>query len=134
FKDVYRKYGAEVFAEAVAALLDYSEQRVRAGLRELPDGVYSGEDWVDDDGLGGDPLRIRLTVHKTGDEVLVDFEGTSPQARGNVNCPISSTYAAVYYVILALTDPHVPANGGAFRPIHFQVPEGTVVNPRTPAG
>jgi len=134
FRDVYRKHGPATFSGAVEALLDYSEQRIRTGLRAMPDGVYSGEDWVDDDGAGSDPLRISVTVHKQGDGVLVDFEGTSPQAHGNVNCPISSTYAAVYYVVLALADPHVPANGGAFRPVEFRVPEGTVVNPRPPAG
>jgi len=134
FRDVYRKHGPATFSSAVEALLDYSEQRIRTGLRAMPDGVYSGEDWVDDDGAGSDPLRIRVTIHKQGDGVLVDFEGTSPQAHGNVNCPISSTYAAVYYVVLALADPHVPANGGAFRPVEFRIPEGTVVNPRPPAG
>jgi N-methylhydantoinase B len=100
----------------------------------MPDGVYSGDDWVDDDGVGSDPLHVCVTVHKQGDSILVDFEGTSPQARGNVNCPIASTYAAVYYVVLALADPHVPANGGAFRPVQFRIPEGSVVNPRPPAG
>jgi N-methylhydantoinase B len=134
YRDLAHKYGPSVFREAIDALLNYSEQRVRAGLRGMPDGTYSGEDWVDDDGAGGDPLRIHVTIHKRGDGILVDFEGTSPQARGNVNCPISSTYAAVYYVVLALADPHVPANGGAFRPVEFRIPEGTVVNPRSPAG
>ena len=134
FRELRRKHGPEVFQAAIDALLDYSEQRVRAGLRLIPDGVYSGEDWVDDDGAGGDPLRIRVTIDKRGDGLSVDFDGTSPQARGNVNCPLSSTYAAVYYVVLALADPHVPANGGAFRPVEFRIPEGTVVNPRAPAG
>ena len=133
-REMYRKYGPAEFGAAIDALLDYSEQRVRAGLRRIPDGVYSGEDWVDDDGVGGDPLRIRVTIHKKQDRLLVDFDGTSPQARGNVNCPISSTYAAVYYVVLALADPHVPANSGAFRPVAFRIPAGTVVNPRSPAG
>lgn len=134
FREMYRKHGSHVFTSAVDALLDYSEQRVCAGLRQIPDGIYAGEDWVDDDGAGGDPLRICVTVDKRGDGLAVDFEGTSAQARGNVNCPIASTYAAVYYVVLALADPHVPANGGAFRPVRFRIPEGTVVNPRPPAG
>src|SRR5690348_17450423 len=54
FRELRRKHGPELFQAAVDALLDYSEQRVRAGLRLIPDGVYSGEDWVDDDGAGGD--------------------------------------------------------------------------------
>jgi len=134
FREIYRKHGPAVFDGAVQALLDYSEQRIRGGLRQIPDGVYSGDDWVDDDGVGSDPLHVCVTVHMQGDSILVDFEGTSPQARGNVNCPIASTYAAVYYVVLALADPHVPANGGAFRPVQFRIPEGSVVNPRPPAG
>ncbi|MHB8619169.1 MAG: hydantoinase B/oxoprolinase family protein [Chloroflexota bacterium] len=134
FLEIYRKHGSATFEAAVSTLLDYSEQRVRHGLRQIPDGSYSGEDFVDDDGITDEPLRVAVTIHKQGDAIEVDFAGTSLQARGNINCPIASTCAAVYYVVLALADPHVPANGGAFRPITFTVPEGTVVNPRPPAG
>lgn len=134
FKDIYRKHGPATFRSATEALLDYSETRIRQGLREIPDGTYPGEDFVDDDGISDEPLRVAVTIEKAGGTVTVDFEGSSPQARGNVNCPIASTYAAVYYVVIALADPRVPPNAGAFRPVRFRVPDGTVVNPRPPAG
>ncbi len=134
FKEIYRRYGPATFVPAVEALLDYSEARIRQGLRQIPDGTYAGEDFVDDDGIGDDPLRVAVTIHKTADSLTVDFEGSSAQARGNVNCPVASTCAAVYYVVIALADPHVPPNAGAFRPVRFRIPEGLVVNPRPPAG
>jgi N-methylhydantoinase B len=134
FQEIYRKHGAATFHSAVDGLLDYSEERICRGLRRIPDGVYTGEDFVDDDGIGDEPLRVAVTIDKAGDGITVDFEGSSPQARGNVNCPIASTCAAVYYVVIALTDPHIPPNAGAFRPVHLRIPEGTVVNPRPPAG
>ena len=134
FKEIYRKHGPATFQSAIEALLDYSEERIRQGLRQIPDGNYAGEDFVDDDGIGDEPFRVAVTIRKAGGGIAVDFEGTSPQARGNINCPIASTYAAVYYVVIALSDPHVPPNAGAFRPVEFRIPEGTVVNPRPPAG
>lgn len=134
FKEIYRKHGPAIFHSAVDALLDYSEERICRGLRRIPDGVYTGEDFVDDDGIGDEPLRVAVTISKAGDGITVDFEGSSPQARGNVNCPIASTCAAVYYVVIALADPHIPPNAGAFRPVKLRIPEGTIVNPRPPAG
>ena len=134
FKEIYRTHGPATFQSAVDALLNYSEERIRQGLRQIPDGTYAGEDFVDDDDIGDEPFRVAVTIEKAGGGIAVDFEGTSPQARGNINCPIASTYAAVYYVVIALSDPHVPPNAGAFRPVEFRIPEGTVVNPRPPAG
>ncbi|NIO00148.1 MAG: hydantoinase B/oxoprolinase family protein, partial [Anaerolineae bacterium] len=68
-----------------------------------------------------------------GDEVVVDFEGTAKQVKGNINCPIATVHAAVYYALIAVIDPHVPPNSGCYRPFTVQVEEGLIVNPRMPA-
>jgi N-methylhydantoinase B len=132
-QELYKKYGREVIQECLAALLDYSERRMREGIEKLPDGKYTGEVFIDNDGVTDDPIPIRVNVQIKGDSVKVDFKGTSKQVKGNINCPIATTYAAVYYSIIAVVDPHIPTNSGCYRPVTVDAEEGLIVNPRPPA-
>jgi N-methylhydantoinase B len=132
-KEVYARYGAELVQACLDRLLDYSETRIRAALEALPDGTYSGVDWVDDDGFSPDPIRLQVNIHKQHDEVIVDFDGTARQVRGNINCPLATVHAAVYYALIAVLDPHVPPNSGCYRPFSVRAEEGLIVNPRMPA-
>lgn len=118
----------------MAAVLDYAERRTRAAIAEIPDGTYSAEDVLEDD-AHGEPstLRIATTVKVAGDEVTVDFAGTHPQTRGNLNCPLSVTKSAVYFVLRVVTDPDIPASAGAYRPVRVDAPPGCLVNAQTPA-
>lgn len=132
-KEIYEKYTPEVIQDCLDMLLDGSESRIRAALEELPDGTYSGVDWVDDDGFSDDPIKLQVNIHKHGDAVKVDFEGTADQVKGNINCPIATVHAAVYYALIAVIDPHVPPNSGCYRPFSIQAKPGTIVNPNMPA-
>lgn len=132
-RDIFEKYGVEVVQKCQEMLLDYSESRIRAGLRKIADGIYSGVDWIDDDGQTDEPIRLQVNIHKKGDEVAVDFDGTAKQVKGNINCPIATVHAAVYYVLIAVIDPHVPPNSGCYRPFTVEAEEGLIVNPRMPA-
>jgi N-methylhydantoinase B len=114
-------------------LLDGSEARIRAALERIPDGTYSGIDWVDDDGFSDDPIKLQVNIHKHDDSVKVDFEGTAEQVRGNINCPIATVHAAVYYALIAVIDPHVPPNSGCYRPFTIEARQGLIVNPKMPA-
>ncbi|TDR89707.1 hydantoinase B/oxoprolinase family protein [Enterovirga rhinocerotis] len=128
------RYGAEKIAAVMAALLDYSEARMRAALREIPDGVYTGEDAVDDDGLSDEALPVRATVTITGDQATIDFTGTAPQVRRNLNAPFAATVSAALSCLkAALTSPDIPFNAGAFRPIEVTAPKGSMLNPNHPA-
>jgi N-methylhydantoinase B len=131
--DIFDKYGVGVVTKCQEMLLDYSENRIRAGLRNIPDGTYSGVDWVDDDGYSDEPIKLQVNIHKRGDEVVVDFEGTAKQVKGNINCPIATVHAAVYYALIAVIDPHVPPNSGCYRPFTVEAEEGLIVNPVMPA-
>lgn len=131
-KEVFEKYGPAVVQLHMDALLDYSEKRIREGLGKIPDGTYTGVDYVDDDGLTGKPIKLQVNIHKEGDRAIVDFDGTDPEVPGNVNCPIATVHAAVYYALIAVVDPHVPANSGCYRPFEVRAKEGLVVNPRPP--
>lgn len=132
-KEIFGKYTPEVVQECLEMLLDGSEARIRSALKGIPDGTYSGVDWVDDDGFSDDPIKLQVNVHKQGDSVAVDFEGTSAQVKGNINCPIATVHAAVYYALIAVIDPHVPPNSGCYRPFDVYAEPGTIVNPIMPA-
>jgi N-methylhydantoinase B len=131
-KGIFNRYGDAVVQRHMDALLDYSEKRIREGLKKIPDGMYTGIDYVDDDGLTGKPIKLQVNIHKQGGHALVDFDGTDPEVPGNVNCPLATVHAAVYYALIAVVDPHVPPNSGCYRPIEVRAREGLVVNPRPP--
>ncbi|HBY97171.1 MAG: hydantoinase B/oxoprolinase family protein [Ardenticatenaceae bacterium] len=131
-RQIHEKYGPDIVQQCMAMLLDYSERRIRAGLREITDGLYTGVDFVDDDGTSDRPIRVQVNLHKQGDRVRVDFEGTDPATPGNVNCPLATTHAATYYALIAVIDPHVPPNSGCYRPFQVEAEPGLVVNPQMP--
>ena len=111
--ELCEKFGADTVKEAMAGLLDYTEQRMRAAIAAAPDGVYHGEDQLDSDGENDQPLVVRARVEIAGDTVSVDYEGTCDQVRTNVNCPFASTIAAgLSCVKSVLTSPDIPFNEG----------------------
>jgi N-methylhydantoinase B len=122
--------GRELVLAAMDELFAYSERRVRAAIAKLPDGRYEAADVLE--AVEGQ-LVIRAAVTVAGDEVEVDFTGTDPQHPGNLNCPLAVTRSACYFVVRCLTDPDVPASGGAFAPVAVLAPPGSLVNARPPA-
>ena len=128
------RVGIPVLFRAMSEVLDYSERRMRAAIEAIPDGVYAGEAFIDDDVYAPDPLPIRVMVRVEGSELWCDFTGTAPQVRGMFNCPLSSSFAAAFAAIRAVaSDKGIPANDGCNRPIHLTFPEGSLLNPRFPA-
>src|SRR5919202_1371915 len=114
-------------------VLDYAERRTRASIARFPDGRYRASDVLEDDAGGRDrDLTIAVTVEIRGDEVRFDFTGTDPQSDGNLNCPLSVTKSAVYFVLRVLTDPDIPPSAGAYRPIAVRAPEGCLLNAQPP--
>ncbi|MBM3217267.1 MAG: hydantoinase B/oxoprolinase family protein [Candidatus Rokubacteria bacterium] len=129
FAELVDRYGAETLRACFRRLHDESEAQMRAAIRGLPDGVFEGEDWVDDDGVDVAPLRVHARVEIRGDEAHFDFSGTAPEARGPVNTTYYIACSAVYYAMKALAAPEVPPNDGCYRPLHVHVPEGTMLRP-----
>lgn len=128
------RYGAATVRQVMAALQDYSEARMRAAIRQVPDGVYVGEDAVDDDGESDAPLPVRATVTVAGETIAVDFTGTAKQVGRNLNAPFASTISAALSCVKAvLTSPDIPFNAGAARPVRITAPAGSLLNPNPPA-
>ncbi len=126
--------GLPAVEAAIAALLAYTRRRLRARIAELPDGDYVGERWMDGDGVpGGEAIVLRARLVVRGDDLLLDFAGSAPQARGALNVAPNALEATCYYAVKALLDPELPANSGLFDAIRISAPEGSIVNPRFPA-
>jgi N-methylhydantoinase B/oxoprolinase/acetone carboxylase alpha subunit len=103
------RYGAATLIEATSRILDQSEAAMRAAIRAMPDGTYSFEDFLDDDGVSGEPVRLHASVTIKGDEIEVDLTACADQQRGPINCTPAMSNCAVYYSIIAATDGAMPA-------------------------
>lgn len=114
-------------------VLDHAERCMRAGIATLPDGVYRFEDFLDDDGLSDEPVKIAVAVTIDGEQLTADFHGSSPQVRGPLNCRDSAVKSCVYYSAKAVIDPELPVCSGAYRPIRVVAEEGSVLHARFPA-
>src|SRR5438874_8165522 len=117
--ELCERRGRENVTAAMDELYAYAERMVRAALARLPDGRGEAEDVVE--AVDGD-LPIRCTVELAGDEIRFDFAGTAPEYDGNLNCPLSVTKSACYYVVRCVTEPDLPASGGAFAPVTVSAP------------
>jgi N-methylhydantoinase B len=125
--------GTVQYLNALEALNEYAEQLAVASFNAIPDGHYRFSDVLDDDGLGHTEIEIQTCIQLNHGKVSVDFSGTSAQVRGNVNCPISVTAAAVYYAFRCLLPPQALACAGSFRPISISAAKGSLLNAEFPA-
>jgi len=131
--ELAQRYGAEVMQERGQDLMAYAERMMRASLQALPDGVFSFEDALDDDGAGGGPVVLKVTIIIQGEEARVDFGGSAAQVRGCVNAVASITRSAVYYAFRCLAGDRIPSNHGCYAPLEVLVPAGSVLDARSPA-
>lgn len=111
-------------------ILDRSEAAMRRALAAIPPGTYTGA--IETDGFDH-PLTLRCSIEALGDEVFVDFTGTSPQVEQAINVAWRYTYAELVHAMICVAAPRSPVNGAMLRPIRAHAPEGTVISARCPA-
>lgn len=117
--------------DAVAEeIIRRSEQAVRESIAALPDGEWTHEMWSD--GFE-EPILVRCTVRVAGDEIFIDFSGSSPQSARGINVVLNYTHAYASFAIKAAVCPDVPHNEGSFRPVHVSAPPGSILNALDPA-
>jgi N-methylhydantoinase B len=134
FADLVSKYGAALTKRLMAEVLDHAERLTRAELAKLPDGEWSFEDFIDDDGIDyGKPIRLFVTIRKSGDSMVVDWTGTNPQVKGAINNTLSFTKAASYCAVRSVLPQNIPSNEGVYRAIEVICPPGTIGNCVLPA-
>jgi N-methylhydantoinase B len=127
------RYGMETYQDATEDLMTIAERRMREEIRAIPDGEYTFEDVIEDDGVSDHPYTVRVRVVVDDDQITCDFTGSSEQAEGPMNGTFAVTASAVYNALMHLTDPTIPRNEGVYRPIHTVAPPGTIVNCEFPA-
>ncbi|MFE6742648.1 hydantoinase B/oxoprolinase family protein [Streptomyces tubercidicus] len=132
-QDLAERHGAAGLTALNDELLDYSETLLRAALADAPDGNYTFEDFIDDDGLGSPPIPFRVTVSITGDALTLDFTGSSPQVASALNATASFTRSASYAAIQGALGSDIPANSGFYRPFTFVIPEASILNGQRPS-
>ena len=132
-RELVNHYSVARIKGTVTYLLDHAESLTRTAIRSLPDGAYTAEEWVDDDGFQEKPIRIRVTVIIKGEEMTLDFQGTDPQVQGFVNSALVTSTTAAWIGALWALGSDIPRNSGAFRAIKVSLPEGSLLNPRDPA-
>ncbi|MCB1693982.1 MAG: hydantoinase B/oxoprolinase family protein [Pseudomonadales bacterium] len=125
--------GVDAFTQGIVEINDYGERLALACLADIPAGEYRFTDYLDDDGCGTEDIRIEVTITVSANGIDVDFDGTSRQVDGNVNCPLSVAAAAVFYCFRCLLPDHAPSCAGTFRRVTLRAEPGTLVNAERPA-
>ena len=128
--DFMDAFGLDSLEELGDEIIARSERAMRTAIAALPDGVYSHE--VMSDGYE-EPVRLRAAIHKQGDELTVDWAGSSPASRRGINVVLNYTHAYTTYGLKCALAPEVPNNEGSFRPVKVVAPEGCILNAQKPA-
>ncbi len=131
--EIIERRGTQEATEYAAHLIAYSARLMCQAIRAIPDGSYQAEDFLDNDGISGDAIPIRVTITIKNDRAFVDFSGSAPQVRGSINAVEAITVSAVSYVFRCLISGDVPASAGLMEPIEVNAPAGTIVNAIHPA-
>jgi N-methylhydantoinase B len=128
--EMMEEFGLDSIDHVAEEIIRRSEQAVRGEIAKLPDGEWSNETWSD--GFE-EPILIRCTVRVAGDEIFIDFSGSSPQSTRGINVVLNYTHAYASFAIKAAICPDVPHNEGSFRPVHVSAPPGSILNALEPA-
>ena len=128
--DLLEEYGLDDLRALTKEIQGRSEKAMRDALLRLPDGEYASE--IETDGLA-EPIRVRTRIEKTGDSLVIDYAGSSPQVDRAVNVAYNYTYAYSVYPIKCVLCPEVPNNEGCFRPIEVRTEPGSILEPLHPA-
>jgi N-methylhydantoinase B len=133
FEAMLQRYGCDAVLASIDAIMNHSEAAARERIREIPDGVYEAESFMDDDAVTiGQPVPLRVKVVVEGDQMTVDLSGVSPQVKGFYNTGAGEACAQVALKCLAAPQ-DFPINDGTYRPLKVISPKGTVLNATRPA-
>lgn len=126
-------WGAENIAEATEYVLDYTESLVRLEIEKWPDGTYEGRSYCDTDFRGCTDVLVNALVTIKGNQLKIDFAGSSPEVSGFINSPIANTKTYAIIPVLCSIEQAIPKNDGLFRAIEIVAPQGSALNPSFPA-
>lgn len=131
--EMYTKYGRDSVFGSIENMMSDAKKRSYQLLKEFPHGEFTVEDYIDDDGINEDPIKVKLKLTVSDDEFTADFTGSSKAVMGSINSPFPGTVSAVRLVYVAAIDPHSEPNEGTFDPIKVIAPKGSIFNPSRPS-
>jgi N-methylhydantoinase B len=128
-RELVHKYGIETIYEIIKEMYDYSEEITRLAIEKIPDGTWTAEDYLDNNGIDLDkPILTKVTVTIKGSDIIIDLSGSAPEQRGPMNGLWVTTLSAARMAVKALTSPELPADEGSNRPVKVIAPKGCVYN------
>ena len=126
---LFVEHQTETVIAAIEAIQDRAEAQMRSAISDFPDGVYEGEDWLDDDAAGGGPVAVRVRIAVDGDRAEFDFSETDDEVRGPLNTTPFIAAASVFYAVKALVGPDIQPSAGCYRPLEIITRPGSLLNP-----
>ncbi len=132
-KELVKDFGLEQVRFYQSEILSYSERMIRTLIESIPDGMYTFEDFMEDDGLGTKDIKIHLEMTVSGDSIILDFSKSDRQVSGSINAVYAIVLSSVLYVFRALANKDIPTNDGCFRPIKVITKRGTVLDADFPS-
>ncbi|WP_432051158.1 hydantoinase B/oxoprolinase family protein, partial [Verrucosispora sp. NA02020] len=131
--EVYRRHGTATVDAVVERLIATAAESAAEAVAALPQGTWTAEDWLDDDGVTDEPILMRATVTVADGTFTVDFAGSSPAVPGPVNLPLGATIATCRVAFKAITTPTEQSNAGHFAPLRVRAEPGTLFHAVYPA-
>jgi len=131
--ELVKSLGLKMYQQGLQDLNSYAANLAQTALSGIPDGEYTFEDFMDDDGFGTENVKIKVIIIKKAKLLITDFTGSDAQTQGNINCPLSVCAASVYYVFRCLMPAATPAVAGSFKDIKIIAPLGCLLNAKAPA-
>ena len=132
-RELHERQGSQTVEDAVERILEHGEGQARDALDDLPDGTWYAEDYLDDDGINDELVKMAVEVTIDGNDFSVDFSASSDQVEGPVNVPIGMTETTCKLALKTLTTPHEPSNAGHYEPLSVTAPEGNLFHATLPA-
>ena len=132
-EELCHRHGAPVLAQSHQEIIARSAKQLRHRIADLPDGTYHAVDFVDDDGISDDPIRLEVALTIEGDTLRVDFAGTSPQVKGPVNANLEMTRSTVIYSLMATIGEGIAKTDGFRNVVQIKAPDRCVLNSQSPA-
>ena len=133
-QELFAKYGHETMLARIDEMLDATERRIRSRIRsELKEGTYHAVDWLDEDGVTGNKVKLAVALTVKDGHLTLDLSDSSPQLGSGKNVPLTHSNATAYFCLKSIVDPMIPTNEGLYRTVSIVAPAGLVVNPVAPA-
>lgn len=130
---IVSRFGYATFLDCIETIIEHSERKVRAFLESLPDGVYTGTCYMDNNGVENTPITFEVTVEIAGSDIIIDYSAAPPTQRGPVNCPLPSTVSLSRILLSMIAGSYEAPNEGMFRPLTVRTKPGSMYNPHRTA-